>query len=352
MTTYTKTWFETLFGFEETDYETTKNRFNYHMLENGETILHSRINNKTFPVGKFTTPSVKELVDNVLNLSPSGEPTTYEHRIITDIFKMHSENPGAVFQVASQFNCLEFPSMHATPEDGVTDYSYDYTQGPACAIACGAGTIYRNYFAPVSGYTGQTADHQINNLEDLENLLENKTNNYWEIKNGYIIGARKQIKKLNEVLEKLTQKEKYELIDHVRIGVQENVGVTFSERYIPVESDIRVTQCYCSALSCGYTNIPKPLWEPLARLVLTANYLATILVACANRSRSRTVFLTFLGGGVFQNYHEWIADAIGYSIYVAKQKNMGIHIVICHYRQIDEVMRHKIDTAASNVIQI
>jgi len=29
---------------------------------------------------------------------------------------------------------------------GVTRYQHDHTQGPACAIACGAATIYRNYF--------------------------------------------------------------------------------------------------------------------------------------------------------------------------------------------------------------
>ena len=38
-----------------------------------------------------------------------------------------------------------------TPEHGVTRYQHDRTQGPACAIAAGAATIYRNYFAPVGG---------------------------------------------------------------------------------------------------------------------------------------------------------------------------------------------------------
>ena len=36
-----------------------------------------------------------------------------------------------------------------TPEDGVTRYKDDPTQGPACAIAAGAATIYRNYFVPI-----------------------------------------------------------------------------------------------------------------------------------------------------------------------------------------------------------
>jgi hypothetical protein len=58
---------------------------------------------------------------------------------------------GALFQVASQFNLLEMVSPEITPEHGVTRYQHDRTQGPACAIAAGAATIYRNYFAPISG---------------------------------------------------------------------------------------------------------------------------------------------------------------------------------------------------------
>jgi hypothetical protein len=38
--------------------------------------------------------------------------------------------------------------MHTHPEDGVTMYAADPTQGPACALACAAGSVYRNYFCP------------------------------------------------------------------------------------------------------------------------------------------------------------------------------------------------------------
>lgn len=51
-----------------------------------------------------------------------------------------SDYPGSVSQVASQFNCLEFIKPSVTPEKGVTIYADDYTQGPSCAISCGAGT--------------------------------------------------------------------------------------------------------------------------------------------------------------------------------------------------------------------
>jgi hypothetical protein len=48
-----------------------------------------------------------------------------------------------------------------TPEHGVTRYKDDPTQGPACAIAAGAATIYRNYFAPVGDGHGQTKERQL-----------------------------------------------------------------------------------------------------------------------------------------------------------------------------------------------
>ena len=71
--------------------------------------------------------------------------------LVGDAKALHSDvaNAGALFQVATQFNLLEMISPNVTPEQGIAIYENDPTQGPACAIACGAGTIYRNYF--VSG---------------------------------------------------------------------------------------------------------------------------------------------------------------------------------------------------------
>ncbi|MCK5683507.1 hypothetical protein KAJ27_05280 [bacterium] len=57
-----------------------------------------------------------------------------------------------MFQVASQFNLLEMVSPGVTPEEGVGRYEHDHTQGPACAIACGVGTIYRNYFEAIQSF--------------------------------------------------------------------------------------------------------------------------------------------------------------------------------------------------------
>jgi len=36
-----------------------------------------------------------------------------------------------------------------------------------CAVAAGAGTIFRNYFAPVDGLPGQREDRQIDCLREI-----------------------------------------------------------------------------------------------------------------------------------------------------------------------------------------
>src|SRR6202790_4074637 len=89
------------------------------------------------------------------------------------------ENTGALFQVASQFNLLEMVSPTVTPEQGVARYQNDHTQGPACAIAAGAATIYRNYFAPVGGSYGQAADRQLDGLADLGEALSEALSARW-----------------------------------------------------------------------------------------------------------------------------------------------------------------------------
>jgi hypothetical protein len=90
-----------------------------------------------------------------------------------DVREMHQapEYAGALVQVASQFNVLEMTGPSVSPEEEVTRYIRDRTQGPACAIAAGAATIYRNYFLPVAGESGQTSTRQIDGLAEVGRSL-------------------------------------------------------------------------------------------------------------------------------------------------------------------------------------
>ena len=140
-------WFEKLRGFRELDYDSTRAKFRVQ-----GTRLQSLVNGKTYGIGELEVLSLADLRDR----TEAATPLTGRLRvrvIVGDVRPMHQlpEYAGAVFQVASQFNFLEMIGPTVTPDDGVTRYQCDHTQGPACAIAAGAATIYRNYFAPVSG---------------------------------------------------------------------------------------------------------------------------------------------------------------------------------------------------------
>ena len=119
--------------------------------------MTSQANGRRMRPGRFELPSLAELRKR---REPywTGQGLRFD-QIVADVQSLTAQpgSAGAVFQVASQFNMLEMVSPDVTPERGVDGYEHDHTQGPACAIACGAGTIYRNYFVPVDGGMGQTS---------------------------------------------------------------------------------------------------------------------------------------------------------------------------------------------------
>jgi len=104
------------------------------------------------------------------------------------------------FQAASQFNCLEMVGPGVSPQQGISGYINDPTQasilkkkvlntvsfhsrytraltfenlcqGPKCALACPAGTVYRNY---LWGKDAAGQGHvQIDCLADVGRLVGN-----------------------------------------------------------------------------------------------------------------------------------------------------------------------------------
>jgi hypothetical protein len=346
-----RSWFKELFGFKE-EASLLRQLVAVHPATNGSGLeLYCQANQRRFPIGTFTTPSVRELRD-MLHVRVGGEQSTacevfsFEHIVVDDTRNLHAMNPGAVFQAASQMNALEFPSESVVPEDGITNYVADRTQGPACALACAAGTLYRNYFHPMKRegepeQLGQTADLQINNLDVLEQFLDNDRYKYWDVMNGYVFSDERRLDTLKKRLESVPPEE---ITDRIKIGLHENVCVT------DAVEDVRVTQAYCSALSCAYSGVGVDHWEPFATLVLDGMYEATILSALLNRENSKEVFLTFLGGGVFGNKREWIANSVGRAMAIAERyaqppSNLSISVKICHYRGIDLVMEELINRA-------
>jgi hypothetical protein len=239
------------------------------------------------------------------------------------------ENAGALFQVASQFNLLEMVSPEVTPEQGVTRYQHDRTQGPACAIAAGAATIYRNYFVPVNGSHGQNSKRQIDGLAGLGGALaatlDRPINTLWEMKNGYALCTRAGLDSITEHLSSLAAEELDILRGNLCVGIHQDVEVTQAE----CEHRPMVSQAFCSALPVAYTPVPSALWEAFASLILEAAYEATMAAAILNAKRgiSNVVLLTQLGGGAFGNSDDWINAATRRSLEKMREFDLDVKLV-------------------------
>jgi hypothetical protein len=142
-------WFTQLFGFAEADAADVRQRL---VLEEvrGSWRLRSTVNCQSYGVGRFSNPSLAELMERAPSTGGAGSSTTTSstsslgaggggllpsarlsmETATIDVSVLHArpENRHATFQVASQFNCLEFAHPSAVPEDGVTNYVHDKTQ--------------------------------------------------------------------------------------------------------------------------------------------------------------------------------------------------------------------------------
>ncbi|MFL0295230.1 hypothetical protein ACJH6J_30070 [Mycobacterium sp. SMC-18] len=316
-------WFERLTGFAESDYESTRSRLS---VDGNE--LVSSVNGARYGIGTLRTPTLSELRQSVL--IPNRGRTTVTCTV-GDVGAMHGEPEfeGALFQVASQFNLLEMTHYTVTPEDGVTRYAHDHTQGPACAIGAGAGTIYRNYFASVNGVPGQTADRQLNMLErvglSLSTHLGRSVSSLWRMENGYALCTADGLAAINDFLVSASPKARESLAGELAIGLHLGVEVTGTE---PAPGQT-VSQAYCSALPVAYSDVPQRYWEAFARLVLESAYEATLLAAVESVANggSNIVLLTRLGGGVFGNHDEWIDTAILRALKIVERAGLDVRLV-------------------------
>ncbi len=309
-------WFERITGFRELDYDATRSRL---AVEGDE--LVSLLNGSRHGVGCFELLSLNDLrarAGATLN-APRRARTRVRNRV-GDARALHSdpEFAGATFQVASQFNVLEMASPSMTPEHGVTCYASDRTQGPACAIAAGAATIWRNYFAPVPGSPnthGQTATHQLDGLRPLGDALAQalgcEVAALWTMRNGYALCTENGLSAIGKYLRGCTEDARDRLRGTLAVGVQRGAEVTD----LPAGKRQRVTQVFCSALPVAYTRIQGGDWQPFAQLVLEACYEASFLAAMPGpeeppASTPPSLLLTRVGGGVFGNSDAWIDAAI------------------------------------------
>lgn len=324
-------WFEQLTGFKEESPEYVRNNLR---IEGNDFV--SLGNYKRFSFGKLEILTLEELKNRCGKIADFNSKIQVEE-IVADVQELHSqkENSNALFQAASQFNLLEMVSPTITPEQGIDRYEYDYTQGPACAISCGAGTIYRNYFAEVNGQIGQSANNQIDCLELIGKELKNEELNLWKMENGYALINQNGLLTINKKIGEFTELERENLKEKLKTGIQWNTEVTKSN------TKHKVSQIYCSALPVAYSQIESFYWEYFARVILEATYESTLFAGVLNmkNNKSNKVFLTLVGGGAFGNDEYWILESMQKAI--RKFKNVPLDIKIVSYGNSNsELLKH------------
>ena len=300
-------WFENITGFSEGPYKQTQSRLR---VRAGR--LFSDASSRSYAVGQLEMVSLDDLRSRCRTITRSGR-TTF-NIVEGDVRQLHTDPAyqGALFQVASQFNLLEMVGPGVTPEDGVTRYQDDGTQGPACAIAAGAGTIYRNYLIPVGDQKGQTAHKHLDGLAGLGGELAARLGvdraALWDMRNGYALPGRDSLETIEAYLSKASDQDIDRLRGALRVGVQSDVEVTEPG----ARPGTLVSQVYCSAMPVAYSGIGRDSWSHLASLVLEAAYEATLLAAVLNTARgaSNVLLLTRLGGDAFGNDDGWIDAAM------------------------------------------
>lgn len=313
-------WFENIFGFEETSYYDTQAKFCQH----GAELFTMDTPSRSFHSGSLILPSLAELRKEVLTLPVKPVGKIKLSGVQIDAYELHRrpEVCGALIQVASQFNLLEMPTQYTTPEKGITGYQNDNTQGPACAMACAAATVYRNYLVRTGGQIGQTSDIQLNTLADMDKLIGIPG---IRMQNGYAMMSQKTLLAISRHIESLDESLLDKLRQSLRVGMHVNTEVT-----IPgVSKEHRVTQVLCSALPVAYHRYPVNDWKPFALLILQACYEATLLAGLINYhyTGNPRIYLTLVGGGAFGNSPEWITSALRRALCLFRNYPLDVYLV-------------------------
>jgi len=245
----------------------------------------------------------------------------------TDIGALQaSAPPKSLFQVASQFNCLEAPSPRLAE---VHRYFDDPTQGPRASISAFPGTLLRHYHAPGRDglFVQRDGSPQLNLLHKVA----------WEsvakVKNGYLlpdsIGDPESFANL--------------LRDHfedIEVGLHEDVEVVLGANWDgPVEGSRTIHQVFTSTLAAGLYGVvdfEQESWLVICRQLQRAAYLGTLLSAAA-RGRKYAV-LTLIGGGVFGNPVPLIWDSIVWACQEVKKRLIQDLVVIVNGRDLSRSM--------------
>ena len=253
--------------------------------------------------GRFCTPSIRDLRERVSADRGTARLWVFDGvSAATDIGALQATAGGRpLFQVASQFNCLEAPAPTIVP---VANYFSDNTQGPRVSISAFPATLQRHYAAPDregGRFVQEAAGPQIDLLADVF------APDLSPVRSGYLsddggLGGKEVVRALGERFE------------HIRLGIHDEAAVVLGYDWYEEVSDPerrRIAQFFTSTVAGGSYGGEKALgasFAPACRQLLRGAYLGTLLAAISH-DRSPVV-LTLIGGGAFRNRLELIWESI------------------------------------------
>jgi hypothetical protein len=219
----------------------------------------------------------------------------------TDIGALQaSAAPASLFQVASQFNCLEAPGAFVTP---VAAYLRDPTQGPRASISAFPATLVRHYAAP--GVEGARFV-QRSDSDQLDLLSDVCDSGVAAVHNGYLRSSDiAQPAAFARALE--------DRFESIAVGVHDGAEVVLGADWtggVEGAPHRTIAQVFTSTIAGGmYGSLDEETaGATICRQLQRAAYLGTLLAAAA--LGKRRVTLTLIGGGVFGNPIAAIWEAI------------------------------------------
>jgi hypothetical protein len=299
--------------------------------------------------GRFETPRLCELRARALDTRERAGRCSAELRLwvldgaspLTDIGALQAAAaPGTLFQVASQFNCLESPGRFVTD---VADYFHDATQGPRASISAFPGTLVRHYAAPAP-HGGRFV--QANDGPQIDLLADLCAPAIARVVNGYLRSS--DIADPPAFARALEDR-----FEAIRVGVHDAVEVVLGhdwEGAVEGAPHRTIAQVFTSTLAAGmYSELDgsDPAFATICRQLQRAAYLGTLLAAAA-LGKDR-VALTLIGGGVFANPIQVIWDAI---LWAADHVRHMLHrdlVVVVNGRNLGEQLpRHELLSAVQS----
>lgn len=327
-----------------------------------------------FQAGYFEEMSIKELRDATKIMTPGGgifnvveaiDPHKNDDvlkKVDSGALQALAQNKDAVFQIASNFNGLEFVGPKGHQVHNLTSYLRDNTQGPFASISGFPGLVLRDYYV---FHTATTADTPGSPTQAQLALA----------KNPYIWGQSKDDKKTNTnngqinfldqtnipvkqgyvILDNTTINNPEDEIEKMKIGYHGNLQVTFGfkeysgKHHEKVDDTTQIINQVFTAAMDTTRNANTPENKKVAQAILRAAYEGTLRAALFKGKKN--VILTLIGGGVFENDIRWIANVIKDLENLIISSGLNVTLIVFNSAGYDQTMWKGAETTLLDVVK-